>query len=84
MSKIRFIKDNIYSFLLSFDDKTVAKILGDLELLEELGCLLRPPKSKKTAKNLYELRVLGNISIRIFYTFYKNEIFILDAFIKKS
>ena len=46
MSKIRFIKDNIYSFLLSFDDKTVAKILGDLELLEELGCLLRPPKSK--------------------------------------
>ena len=84
MTKIRFIKDDIYNFLLSFDDKTVAKILGDLELLEELGCLLRPPKSKKIAKNLYELRVLGNISIRIFYTFYKNEIFILDAFIKKS
>lgn len=71
-------------FLLSFDDVTVAKILGDLELLDELGYLLRPPKSKKIAKDLYELRVFGDISIRIFYTFYKNEILILHAFIKKS
>lgn len=84
MNKVKFLKDETYDFLLSFDDRTVAKIFGDLELLNELGYLLRPPKSKKIAKNLYELRVLGSLSIRIFYTFYKNEIIVLHAFVKKS
>ena len=84
MNRVEFARDEVYKFLLSFDDKTVAKILGDLELLDELGHLLRPPKSKKVAKDLYELRVLGNLSIRIFYTFYKDKIFVLHAFIKKS
>lgn len=84
MNRVKFARDEIYDFLLSFDDGTVAKILGDLELLDELGHLLRPPKSKKIVKDLYELRVLGNLSIRIFYTFYKNNIVVLHAFIKKS
>jgi phage-related protein len=84
MNKVKFLRDEVYDFLLSFNDETVAKILGDLELLDELGYLLRPPKSKKIAKDLYELRVLGDLSIRIFYTFYKDKIFILHAFIKKS
>ena len=84
MKKTGFARDETYNFLLSLDDKTVAKILGDLELLDELGHLLKPPKSKKVAKNLYELRILGNLSVRIFYTFYKDQILILHAFIKKS
>ena len=84
MNRVKFAIDSTYEFLLSFDDETVAKIIGDLELLDELGNLLRPPKSKMVAKNLYELRVLGNLSIRIFYTFYKGQIIILHAFVKKS
>jgi phage-related protein len=84
MNRIKFLRDETYDFLLSFDDGTVARILGDLELLDELGYLSRPPKSKKIAKDLYELRVLGSLSIRIFYTFYKDQIFILHAFVKKS
>ena len=84
MNRVKFARDDIYSFLLSFDDETVAKILGDLEFLDELGNLLRPPKSKKIAKDLYELRVLGNLSIRILYTFYKGQIIVLHAFVKKS
>ncbi len=84
MNKVEFARDEVYKYLLSFDDDTVARILGDLELLDELGHLIRPPKSKKVAKDLYELRVLGNMSIRIFYTFHKDKIFILHAYIKKS
>jgi phage-related protein len=84
MNKVKFAKNDVYNFLLSFDDKIVAKIFGYLELLDELGYLLKPPKSRKIAENLYELRVLGNLSIRIFYTFYRGEIFILHAFVKKS
>ncbi len=84
MNRVKFFRDEIYDFLLSFDDITAARVVGDLELLDELGHLLRPPKSKKIAKDLYELRVLGNISIRIFYTFHQGQIFILHAFVKKS
>ncbi|PIR68598.1 hypothetical protein COU49_00020 [Candidatus Nomurabacteria bacterium CG10_big_fil_rev_8_21_14_0_10_35_16] len=84
MNKVEFARDEVYNFLLSFDDETVAKILGDLELLSELGHLLRPPKSKIIRKDLYELRVMGKLSIRIFYAFYKNKIFILHAFVKKT
>ncbi len=36
------------------------------------------------AKNIYELRVLGGLSVRIFYTFYNDNIWVLHAFIKKS
>ena len=84
MNRLKFLYDETYDFLLSFDDETTARVLGNLELLDELGPLLRPPKSKKVIKDLYELRVHGKLSIRIFYTFYKNQIFILGAFVKKS
>jgi phage-related protein len=84
VNRVEFINQEVYNFLLSFDDETVAKILGGLELLNELGYLLRPPKSKMIMKNLYELRISGNLSVRIFYTFYKNKIFVLHAFVKKS
>ena len=84
MNRVEFALDEVYNFLLSFDDDTVAKILDDLEILDEVGHLLRPPKSKMVVKDLYELRVLGNLSIRIFYTFYKNKIFVVHAFVKKT
>jgi phage-related protein len=61
----------------------VDKLITELGI-DELGYLLRPPKSKKIAKDLFELRIISNISIRIFYTFYKDQILILDAFVKKS
>lgn len=84
MNRIKFIPDDIYGFLLLFDDSTVARIIGTLELLDEFGPHLGPPKSKKISENLYELRVLGSNSIRILYTFRSNSIFILHAFTKKS
>lgn len=84
MNRVEFTSKEVYNFLLSFDDETVAKILGNLELLDELGYLLRPPRSKMIRKNLYELRISGNVSVRIFYTFYKNKIFVLHSFVKKS
>lgn len=84
MNRVEFARSEVYKFLLSFPDDVVAKILGDLEILDEVGHLLRPPKSKKITDNLYELRILGNPSLRIFYTFYKTKIFILHAFVKKS
>jgi phage-related protein len=84
MDRVKFAKDDIQDFLLSFDDSTVSKVINSLELLDELGEQIRPPRSKKVAKNIYELRVLGNLSVRIFYTFYDKNIWVLHAFVKKS
>ncbi len=84
MNRVKFIRDEIQDFLLSFDDETVNKIINSLEVLDEFGEQIRPPKSKKVAKNIYELRVLGNLSVRIFYTFYTENIWVLHAFTKKS
>lgn len=84
MKRVRFIRDDIQTFLLSFDDSVVAKIISALELLDELGEQIRPPRSKKVAKNIFELRVLADLSVRIFYTFHKENIWILHAFVKKS
>lgn len=84
MNRLKFIADDIYDFLLSFDDATVAKSLHYLELLDEFGEQLRPPQSRKVAKDIYELRITGVASLRVFYTFYKRDIWILHAFVKKS
>jgi len=84
MKRVRFIRDDIQNFLLSFDNQTVSKVISSLEILDELGKQIRPPRSKKVAKNIYELRVLGNLSVRIFYSFHRENIWILHAFIKKS
>ena len=84
MHRVKFLRDDIQTFLLSFDDSIVSKITSSLELLDELGEQIRPPRSKKVAKDIYELRVLINLSVRIFYTFHRENIWILHAFVKKS
>jgi len=84
MNRVKFIRDDIQAFIFSFDDSTVSKVINSLELLDELGEQIRPPRSKKVAKNIYELRVVSNLSVRIFYTFYQENIWIIHAFIKKS
>ena len=42
------------------------------------------PHSKNIAKNFYELRIKGNLEIRLFYFFKKSNIYIIHAFIKKQ
>lgn len=84
MKRVRFIRDDIQTFLLSFDDSVVSKVINALELLDELGEQIRPPKSKRVTKGVYELRVLADLSVRIFYTFHRENIWVLHAFTKKS
>lgn len=71
------------------DLKLKAKILRDIDLLEEFGTELGLPHSKiiKTARgNLYELRTKQSSNIsRIFYQFASgNRIILLNGFIKKT
>lgn len=84
MNRTKFVTNDTYDFLKSLDDDLATKVFGLLEILDELGVYLGPPKLKKVTKEIYELRIVGKISVRIFCSFFDGEIYILHAFIKKS
>lgn len=54
-----------------------------LELLSHKGFEVRMPYSKQLYHNLYELRVRGKIEVRIFYSFFGQDVLLLHGFIKK-
>ena len=78
----------ILDFLKSIPKKDAAKILKEIELLEEFGLALGMPHIKKMAgsKNLWELRIKQSTNnYRIFYfTMHNHTIVLLNAFLKKS
>ncbi|PIR62035.1 MAG: type II toxin-antitoxin system RelE/ParE family toxin [Candidatus Pacebacteria bacterium CG_4_10_14_0_8_um_filter_43_12] len=63
---------------------TQAKITHLLSLLEIYGLAVGPPYVKKIARDLFEIRVTGNLQIRIFFTIRKHTIYLLHGFIKKT
>ena len=71
-------------FIQSLEKSTIAKTLRTIDLLEKFGYDLKFPHSKKIAKNLFELKIRGRQEIRIFYTFHKSRIILLNGFVKKS
>jgi len=61
-----------------------ARVSKSVRLLIAYGPYLRPPYTKKLRNNLYELRIVGNTAIRIFYMLKSNRYYLLHAFKKKS
>ncbi|MDO8498636.1 MAG: type II toxin-antitoxin system RelE/ParE family toxin, partial [bacterium] len=61
-----------------------SKIALSILLLKNQGPFLKPPYIKKIQDKLYELRISGTAQIRIFYTIYHSEYYLLHAFKKKS
>src|SRR3990167_4817213 len=76
----------IKEFIESLEQKAQTKIYNTLELLKEFGIGLSAPHVKKlTGTNLWELRVLGADSIRIFYIAREGRNFLLlHGFQKKK
>ncbi|MFZ2189345.1 MAG: type II toxin-antitoxin system RelE/ParE family toxin [Candidatus Magasanikiibacteriota bacterium] len=81
---IVFLDDDVENFIYSLENKTKAKVLRTLDLLEEFGYNLGMPHTKKIKNNLFELRVLGRNQVRLFYTFLKPNIIVLCGFRKKT
>ena len=55
-----------------------------LNLLKNHGPFLKPPLIKKITKDIYELRIIGKTSIRIFFTPWGNDFYLLHGFVKKA
>jgi len=78
----------ILEFFKKIPKKDVAKILRDIDLLEEFGLSLGMPYIKKMTgtKDIWELRIKqASNNYRIFYfTMKSNQIILLNAFQKKT
>jgi len=64
--------------------KTTSKILHLITALKVRGPYLRMPYAKKITSNIFELRVLGKESVRVFYTNVANTFYVIHAFKKKT
>lgn len=74
----------VKDFIIKQDEKTYAKILALIKLLNNNGPTIRPPYVKKIINNIWELRITGKIQFRIFYIFFNNIFYLLHIFIKKT
>lgn len=74
----------VYVFLIKLDQRLRTRTMKQLALLQQVGPNLGPPLTKKIRSNLYELRVLGQVQVRILFTTQGNSIILLHALIKNS
>lgn len=75
----------VYEFIESLSEIARSKIYHTFELLAEYNISLREPHVKKlTGTPLWELRILGEDSIRIFYIAGKDSLFLLLHGFKKK
>jgi phage-related protein len=75
----------VEDFIDSLQASTKAKLLRQVELLEEMGPELGMPNTKPLGDGLFELRVRGKEEVRSVYLFQvNNTIFVLHAFKKKT
>lgn len=76
----------IQEFIDNLQEKTKTRIYNSFELLCEFGLILRMPHVKKlTGTPLWELRILGEASLRFFYIAKTGRSFlILHGFTKRK
>lgn len=78
------VTTDVEVFVSSLEERTVAKVLRVIDLLELFGHQLGMPHSKKVDHGLFELRIRGQQEIRIFYIFKNNKTILIHGFVKKS
>lgn len=75
----------VNEFIESLQPQTKAKLIRQVELLEEFGPQLSMPHAKPIGGGLFELRVRGKQEVRIIYIYVEtNTVYLLHGFLKKS
>lgn len=75
----------VYDFINNLDAKAKSKVINTLNLLEQYGTRLGQPHTKKlSGTDLWELRLLGQDNIRIFYVAVFGKSFLLLHGFKKK
>src|SRR5258708_19160375 len=73
----------VHVFIKKLEKRSQSKVLQNIDLLETHGQNLRMPSVKKMTNVLYELRISGQQSVRIFFAFYDGQILLSRGFINK-
>jgi len=81
--EIIYSHEKIETFINSLDESTARRVFRLISRLEELGHKIRMPYSKNIESNLFELRLLGRVQVRIIYTYHDDHAVLLNIFIKK-
>ena len=73
-------------FIRSLDTKMKAKVVANMQLLEEYGNMAREPLSKDLGDGIFELRTIeGNDIVRFLYFFDKGRVIrVSNGFVKKQ
>ena len=76
----------VKNFIDNLDEIAQGKVINTIRLLKMYGVQMGAPHARKIiGMDIWELRILGKDSIRIFYIAIQNKTFLLlHAFIKKS
>lgn len=75
----------VEDFVNSLQSNTKAKLIRQVDLLEEFGPRLGMPNAKPIGAGLYELRIRGKQETRILYMFvHEQTVYLLHGFIKKT
>ena len=82
--KVSFLGSRVEKFVEELPKPTISQVLQVIGQLEKFGNHLGPPHSKKVNKDIFELRTIGQISVRLLYFFHNGEAVILNAFVKKT
>lgn len=75
----------MHEYLDALDDREAARILYDLDVLEEFGPALGAPHVRHIVGKLWELRTVGRTQHRVFYFAAPGKrLVLLHAFAKKT
>lgn len=75
----------VEDFIFSLDKTAKSKVVNTIHMLKEYNIRLTAPHTKKlTGTDLWELRILGSDSTRVFYVAIENQTFLLLHGFKKK
>lgn len=78
------ITQPVEKFILSLNNSLKQKISRYIATLQKHGYKASMPLTRKMSNNLFELRIAGNVQVRIFYTIVKGEAWLVHAFVKTT
>ncbi len=76
--------NQVAKFIGTLDDTARSLVYKHISLLSKYHGNISDVGSKKVLENVFELKIIGNYSIRVFFAYNKGKIWLIYAYIKKS
>ena len=74
----------VEKFVRKLEPRLAYRVMRSIDFIQQHGSLLGMPISKSLGRGLFELRIVGNNHIRMFYCFHNHKAYLLHAITKKQ